>query len=197
MTTFGQRWTVANRRRGMRRLRGARRPTFRRPSTRSGRLAAVGGLLALASAPPTAAASAQAAAPHLESDPEAEVRAAVSETLEAWSAGDFERLAAHYHTKVRGFFLQGAPLARGFNAAALDMAYEAGLRAEVSVRDLDVQVHDATAASVAYVDGTLHLPGDQPPVSGTWRYSEVRVREDGAWKIVQYHFSRLDSPPPG
>lgn len=176
MTTPGQRWTVADRAR---------------------RFALAGILLTLASAPAGSGASAQAAASHGRSSPEAEVRTAVSETLEAWSAGDFQRLSAHYHADVRGFFLQGAPLARGFSAAALEMAYEAGLRADVSVRDLDVRVHGPTAASVAYVDGTLHLPGDQPPISGTWRYSEARVREEGAWKIVQYHFSRASFPPPG
>lgn len=175
MTTPGQRWTFADRAR---------------------RLATVGSLLALVSAPAAPVAAAQAGAPHRQSSPEAEVRAAVSETLEAWAAGNFQRLAAHYHADVRGFFMQGAPLAHGFNAAALEMAYEAGLRADVSVRDLDVQVHGSTAASVAYVDGTLHLPGDQPSISGTWRYSETRVREEGAWRIVQYHFSRASSPPP-
>lgn len=168
--------------------------TLGQRSTVAGQLAT---LLAFAWLATPQAGSAQPTAAPPQSSPEAEVRAAVSETLDAWSSGDFERLAAHYRDGVRGFFLQGAPLARGFNAAALEIAYEAGLRAEVSVRDLDVQVHGATAASVAYVDGTLHLPGDQPSIAGTWRYSETRVHAEGGWKIVQYHFSRLNSPPSG
>lgn len=127
--------------------------------------------------------------------PESQVRAAVVATLDAWTTGDFESLASHYHPDARGFFLEGAPLARGFNPTALQMAWDAGMRAEVSVRDLDVQVHGDAAASVAYVDGTLSLPGDQPPITGTWRYSETRIVSGGAWKVVQYHFSRLADVP--
>lgn len=126
---------------------------------------------------------------------ESQVRAAVVATLDAWTTGDFESLASHYHPDARGFFLEGAPLARGFNPTALQMAWDAGMRAEVSVRDLDVQVHGDAAASVAYVDGTLSLPGDQPPITGTWRYSETRIVSGGAWKVVQYHFSRLADVP--
>lgn len=139
--------------------------------------------------------SASASRPFQSAGPESQVRAAVVETLEAWRKGDFEALAGHYGEDARGFFLQGAPLARGFNAAALQMAWDAGLRADVSVRNLDVQVHGDVAASVAYVDGTLTLPGGAPPISGTWRYSEVRTGSDGAWKVVQYHFSRLAETP--
>lgn len=139
--------------------------------------------------------SASASRSFQSTDPESQVRAAVVGTLEAWRKGDFEALAGHYGEDARGFFLQGSPLARGFNAAALQMAWDAGLRADVSVRDLDVQVHGDVAASVAYVDGTLTLPGGAPPISGTWRYSEVRTSSDGAWKVVQYHFSRLAETP--
>lgn len=128
-------------------------------------------------------------------DPESQVRAAVVAALEAWTTGDFESLAGHYRPDARGFFLEGAPLARGFDATALQLAWDAGLRADMSVRDLDVQVHGETAASVAYVDGTLAMPGGEPPIAGTWRYSEVRIASDGAWKVVQYHFSRLAETP--
>ena len=154
--------------------------------------------VALAGVPLLAAAAALSAGasrpPSQSPGAEPQVRAAVEATLEAWTNGDFESLAGHYHDQARGFFLEGAPLARGFNAAALQMAWDAGMRAEVSVRDLDVQVYGDAASSVAYVDGTLSLPGGQPPITGTWRYSETRVASDGAWKVVQYHFSRLAEP---
>lgn len=180
------------------RLHSLPKPSSRPPRVRIVRPAGLfAKLLALALLSLARPASAQPAQPLPRPGAEAEVRAAVSETLDAWSSGDFERLAAHYHEDVRGFFLQGAALARGFNAAALEIAYEAGLRAEVSVRDLDVQIHGLAAASVAYVDGAVHLPGGQPSISGTWRYSETRLRTEDGWKIVQYHFSRLAPPPPG
>ena len=124
-------------------------------------------------------------------DAEAEVRAALEAAVAAWSAGDFEAFANQYDEGVRGFFLDGAPLTRGFDAAALRMAYDAGLTATVSVRDADVRVFDGTAATVAYLDGSIHLPGGAGAVGGTWRYSDTRVRRDDGWKIVQYHLSEL------
>lgn len=176
-----------SRRRAASRPWGAAVPTWR--------AAIAGAALASILLAGAAVLSASASGSFQSADPESQVRAAVVGTLEAWTAGDFEALAGHYAEDARGFFLQGAPLARGFDAAALQLAWDAGLRADVSVRDLDVQVHGDVAATVAYVDGTLTLPGGAPPISGTWRYSEVRTGRDGAWKVVQYHFSRLAATP--
>lgn len=170
---------------------GLKRPR-RVPRRRRGVVAAVWAPVFVAVA---AVLSAGATRPIQSPAPESQVRAAVVATLDAWTTGDFESLASHYHPDARGFFLEGAPLARGFNPTALQMAWDAGMRAEVSVRDLDVQVHGDAAASVAYVDGTLSLPGDQPSITGTWRYSETRIVSGGAWKVVQYHFSRLADVP--
>jgi ketosteroid isomerase-like protein len=124
---------------------------------------------------------------------EEEVRAAMLETLASWSNGDFDRFAQSYHEEVRGFLFGGGTLARGFNAAALAAAYEAGFRAEMELRDIDVRVLGDIAVGVAYADGSLTLPGGAPEV-GSWRYSETRIREGGSWKIVQYHFSKLTLP---
>lgn len=128
-------------------------------------------------------------------DANAEVRMAVQATIEAWSQGDFEAFAAQYHDDVRGFFLDGTPLARGFDLATLRMAYDAGLTASVSARDMDVRVYGQTAVVVAYLDGSINLPGGAGAVGGTWRYSETRVRVDGAWRVVQYHISNLGGGP--
>ncbi len=122
---------------------------------------------------------------------EADVRAAVTATLAAWTQGDFDSFTSHYHEDVRGFFLEGAPLTRGFDTATLGMAYEAGMKAQVMVRDLDVRVYGEVAVSVAYLDGSVSLPGGEQTISGTWRYSETRIPSEGTWKVVQYHFSRL------
>ncbi len=124
---------------------------------------------------------------------EAEVRAAMLETLAAWSNGEFDRFAQSYHPEVRGFLFGGGTLARGFNQAALAAAYEAGFRAEMQLRDIEVRVLGDVAIAVAYAEGSLTLPGGEPE-AGTWRYSETRIREGGTWKIVQYHFSKLTMP---
>ncbi|MFQ6047337.1 MAG: YybH family protein [Gemmatimonadales bacterium] len=119
------------------------------------------------------------------------VRAAMIETLAAWRDGDFDRFAQYYHPETRGFFFDGGYLVEGFNREALEAAYEAGFRAQIEVREIDVKVYGNTAVGVAYADGTITLPGGATQ-SGTWRYSETRVNEGGVWKIVQYHFSKLE-----
>lgn len=123
----------------------------------------------------------------------ADVRAAMTETLAAWSAGDFEGLAQFYTADTRGFLFGGALLVRGFNPAALQAAYEAGFRASFTLRAPDVKVLGDVAIVVAYLDGTLTLPGGEAE-TGSWRYSETRVRDGGRWKIAQYHFSKVTMP---
>ncbi len=123
----------------------------------------------------------------------ADVRAAMTETLAAWSAGDFDRLAEFYTADTRGFLFGGALLVRGFNPAALQAAYEAGFRAGFTLRSPDVKVIGDVAIAVAYLDGTLTLPGGEAE-AGSWRYSETRVRDGGRWKIAQYHFSKVTMP---
>jgi ketosteroid isomerase-like protein len=50
------------------------------------------------------------------------------------------------------------------------------------------------AIAVAYLDGTLTLPGGEAE-AGSWPYSaDTRVRDGGRWKIAQYHFSKVTMP---
>lgn len=119
------------------------------------------------------------------------VEASVQEMVAAWEAGDFQNFADFYHADTRGFFLDGGLLLRGFNVDALTAAYQQGFRASMEVRDLDVQRHGDVAVAVAYMDGTLTLPGGGA-IEGTWRYTDTRILVEGDWKIVQYHFSRQE-----
>ncbi|NIM52249.1 MAG: DUF4440 domain-containing protein [Gemmatimonadales bacterium] len=121
---------------------------------------------------------------------EEEVRAAMSATLAAWREGNFEAFGQYYHPETRGFFFDGGRLVVGFNQAALQAAHDAGFRATMEVQDIDVKVYGNAAVAIAYLDGSITLPGGTEE-SGTWRYSETRIRQDGTWKIVQYHFSKL------
>lgn len=122
---------------------------------------------------------------------EAAVRQAISETLTSWESGDFETFASYYAADARGFFLDGGQrIDGGIDAATLQAGYEAGIRADFEVRDLDVQLVGGVALSTAYIDGSLTLPGGMVR-EGTWRYTETRVDRGGTWKVVQYHFSEL------
>lgn len=132
---------------------------------------------------------------HLDAQ-EAEVSAAIRETLAAWRDGRFQDFASFYDSSARGFYLDGGPLAGTFDAGTMQAAHSAGFRADVVLRDLEVRVYGETSVAAAYLVGRLTLPGGVE-LPGTWRYTETRVRQGGAWKVVQFHFSPLNQPAGG
>ncbi len=123
---------------------------------------------------------------------EAEVLAAIEDQLSAWSTGDVQGFAAFYTDGVRGFNIDGGPLAIGFNIEMVEMAVQAGFTVKFTPRDIDVKVIGSTAVAVGYLDGEITIPGGEPQ-SGTWRYSETRVKDGDTWKVVQYHFSKMSA----
>ncbi len=126
-----------------------------------------------------------------------EVEAAMVESLAAWRAGDFATLGNYYAAETRGFMLDEGYLLTGYNAAALEAAVSAGFSFDLEPRDIDIVMVDGTmAVAVAYVEGSVTVPGGTSQ-EGTWRYSETRVKRDGYWKVVQYHFSKLVVPEIG
>ncbi len=123
---------------------------------------------------------------------EAEVVAAIEDQLGAWSAGDIQGFAAFSTDGVRGFNIDGGPLAIGFNTEMVEMALQAGFTVKFTPRDIDVKVIGSTAVAVGYLDGEVTIPGGETR-SGTWRYSETRVKDGDTWKVVQYHFSQMSA----
>lgn len=122
---------------------------------------------------------------------QAEVEAAVRATLDAWRSGEYAAFVDSYHPDARGFFLDGGDVIEGFSLDALEATAEAGFRADVTLRALDVVVYGSAAVAVGMLDGTLTLPGGLQ-LAGPWRYSETRVRSEGGWKVVQFHISRRE-----
>ena len=123
---------------------------------------------------------------------EANVESVVRSTLLALSEGRYDDFIAHFDPAARGFFLDGGPLlATGFSVDQLNMAAAAGAGVSVDIDELDSRIHGDAAVSVAYLEGSLTLPGGVV-IEGTWRYSETRIRRGGAWRIVQFHMSPLE-----
>ncbi len=120
---------------------------------------------------------------------EADVRAAVTETLAAIVARDVPAFANFYHNDTRGFFVDRTSMIEGFSSLAVLAAFATGLRVNVVMNDLDVKVYGNTAVVRAIFQGSVTLPLGAV-ASGTWRYSETRVLDEGTWKVVQYHVSQ-------
>ena len=121
---------------------------------------------------------------------EADVRAAVTETLAAIVARDVPTFANFYHEDTRGFFVDRSTMIEGFSSLAVRAALLTGLRLDVTMSDLNVKVYGNAAVSGALFRGSVTLPGGAV-ATGAWRYSETRVLEDGTWKVVQYHVSQV------
>ncbi len=120
---------------------------------------------------------------------EAEVRAAIEETLAALIARDAATFGSFYHDDTRGFFVDRTTMINGYSSIAVRLAFGTGLRVNVTMDELDVKVYGNTAVVGARFQGSVTLPGGAV-ATGTWRYSETRVLEDGTWKVVQYHVSQ-------
>ncbi len=120
---------------------------------------------------------------------EADVRAAVEATLAALIARDVPAFANFYHEDTRGFFVDRSNMIEGFSSLAVRAAFITGLRLDVVMSDLNVKVYGDAAVVGALFRGSVTLPGGAV-ATGTWRYSETRVLDDGTWKVVQYHLSQ-------
>ncbi|MCH8810901.1 MAG: DUF4440 domain-containing protein [Gemmatimonadetes bacterium] len=120
---------------------------------------------------------------------EDDVRAAVTETLAALVARDVPAFANFYHEDTRGFFVDRSNMIEGFSSLAVRAAFITGLRLDVVMSDLNVKVYGDAAVVGALFRGSVTLPGGAV-ATGTWRYSETRVLDDGTWKVVQYHLSQ-------
>ena len=121
---------------------------------------------------------------------ESNVRADAMETLSALTAGDGPTFMGFFHDEVRGFFVDGSRMIEGLSLMVFRAAYLTGLRTNLVMSNLDVRVYGNTAVSGALLAGSVTLPGGAVR-TGTWRYSDTRVLEEGKWKIIQYHISQL------
>ena len=118
------------------------------------------------------------------------MRADVSATLAALAAGDAITFVDFFHDDARGFFVNGSNMIEGISVLALRALYLTGLQTNVVMSELNVRVYGNTAVSGALLQGSVTMPGGAM-ISGTWRYSDTRVLDEGRWKVVQYHVSQL------
>ncbi len=125
----------------------------------------------------------------------ADVKASLLATLAAYNAGDVENFVPRFLPDVRGFLFDGTPLIEGFDKNNLQGLFDAGFKANLEARQVDVKIYGNTAVITAYFVGTITWPGGDMQ-QGSWRFSEVRIRQGGKWKVAHYHFSPLAPTQP-
>ncbi len=115
----------------------------------------------------------------------------------------YQRLADHdaagwnsmiSRNSAGNFARTGALLAEGnaAGAAGMQASFDSGqLDYQLTVRHLDVTVYGNTAVATFYTTGPSVVNGSQ--IFGTFRVSQVWVREGQTWRAVHWHISPLVS----
>lgn len=119
-----------------------------------------------------------------------EVRRCQNEHLRAWNEGDMETYLRYVSPEVYGFGVSGDLEDRARPFDSLRTLYDAGYKPNVTYRHRNLRIYAGTAVTTTYLVGTVTKP-DGSVTEGVFRYSEARVKQDGIWKLVQYHLSPL------
>lgn len=70
---------------------------------------------------------------------------------------------------------------------------EGSVAFDVNLRDLHVTVYGTTAVATYYTTGSSRVPGQRESVTGTFRVTNVWVRQGQDWKQVHAHISPLET----
>lgn len=136
------------------------------------------------------------AAPEAAAQDISDLRAAVEEHYAAIAAGDMVAVAGHHAEHFTGFLFDNGLLweytSRDAQQAAFQAAADAGLKFEVQIRQFDGRIIGNTGLAYFYLVGTLNQP-DGPTLQGTWRVTEVWVREGNRWREAHHHDSPLQT----
>jgi hypothetical protein len=104
--------------------------------------------------------------------------------------------------KVKSYFAPGFYMFDGgqrFDGDAIMDAiegyYKQGVKFVWNVTRPDVHIH-CNQAWIAYVnEGSILMPGASAPTPTKWLESVVLERQDGMWKMVFFHSTRVTPPP--
>ena len=76
------------------------------------------------------------------------------------------------------------------NRQRIQAGFDSGIKYDIQVRNLDVQIYGNTAVSTYYVVATIHRP-EVESVRWNLRMTGVWVKQAGEWKVVHRHESRM------
>ncbi len=128
-----------------------------------------------------------------------DVKAAIRKHFTAVNKGDVGAVTQDHMPSYRMFLNDGGLLkefqSREEQRTTFQAMWDAGLKINWQIRHLDVKLHKDTAIATFYVAGTMTLPGGATQ-QGTWRVTEVWVKERGQWKEAHHHGSPLVPGPP-
>ena len=125
---------------------------------------------------------------------EQEVEQRVLSFYQTLNAGEAESWASHNAAQYHGGFPRNGLVFNPNLATAefLQAGYDAGLVYQLAVRYLDVTVYGDAAVATFLTVGPQTNP-DGTVIAGTFRATQVWVREGSSWKMAHFHISPLET----
>ena len=121
---------------------------------------------------------------------EAEVKAAVMDIVSGYNSGNVDRIERRLAPQQTRFQGEGGFLT-SFNAPELRQAFQAQLKINIEVQNLEAAVYGDSAIATFLMASTVTPPNGTPRKEGPWRVSYFLNKQDGAWKLVHAHQSPL------
>ena len=121
--------------------------------------------------------------------------------IKAWMAQAFaaycdpsriDEFHACFAPEFTNFYINHSLLTEGWmSKAQLQSMYDAGMKANLSLRHPNVQLYDGLALFTGYaVGGVTEVSGETRV--GTWRFSAVIVPNGDGWQGIHNHWSKLE-----
>jgi CubicO group peptidase (beta-lactamase class C family) len=122
---------------------------------------------------------------------EAEIKAAVMDLISGFNTGKVEQIEKRLGPQQNRFPADGSLLTSFIDDTDMRQAFQAGLKINFEVQNLETAVYGPNAISTLIISGTVTPPNGAPRPDGPWRTSFFWNKQDGAWKLVHSHQSAL------
>ncbi|HET6977240.1 MAG TPA: serine hydrolase [Pyrinomonadaceae bacterium] len=121
---------------------------------------------------------------------ESEVKAAVMDIVGGYNSSNVDQIERRLAPQNNRFPSEGGFLT-SFNASELRQAFQAQLKINIAVHNLEAAVYGDSAIATFFMAATVTPTNGTPRTDGPWRVSYFLNKQDGAWKLVHAHQSPL------
>ncbi|MEK6321397.1 MAG: serine hydrolase [Acidobacteriota bacterium] len=122
---------------------------------------------------------------------EDEVKAAVMNLIAGYNSNSVDQIERYLAPQQNAFRRDGGLLAFFVDRAQLRSDFQAGVKVNLQVHDLEAAVYGNTALSTCIMEQAVTLPNGRVRNDGLLRTSMVWNKQDGTWKLVHGHQSAL------
>lgn len=112
--------------------------------------------------------------------------------IAALNRGDADAYGDFLHKDFSYFLIQSPDLQQGFDPTTLKEGFGKGMQFSMTLDDVQVKFYGDTAICTGYENGEARMVNGRV-ISGKRKYTSVWVRQDGQWKEVHLHISKVDS----